>query len=66
MIFAVINQTNKHKAKIYNQCTYTQIVLKKIYFFSSQSIRMSGNSINLDDKKNQKKQLLQKQKQKNI
>ena len=24
---------------------------KKIYFFSSQSIRMSGNSINFDDKK---------------
>ena len=22
-IFVVINQSNKHKAKIYNQCTYT-------------------------------------------
>ena len=29
MIFVVINQTNKHKAKIYNQCTYTQVVIKK-------------------------------------
>ena len=30
VIFVVINQANKHKAKIYNQCTYTQIVIKKI------------------------------------
>ena len=33
-IFVVINQTNKHKAKIYNQCT--QIIIKKVYFFSLQ------------------------------
>ena len=46
--FAAIN---KHKAKIYDQCTYTQILFKKIYFFSSPSIRMSGNSINFEDKK---------------
>ena len=46
--FAAIN---KHKAKIYDQYTYTQILFKKIYFFSSPSIRMSGNSINFDDKK---------------
>ena len=29
-IFVVINQINKHKAKIYNQCTYTQIIIKNI------------------------------------
>ena len=38
-IFVVINQINKHKAKIYNQCTYTPIIIKKIHnyiiFFSS-------------------------------
>ena len=28
-IFMVINQINKHKAKIYNQCTYTKIIIKK-------------------------------------
>ena len=47
----VINQTNKHKAKIYNYCAYTKIIIKKIYFFSSQCIRMSGNNINFDHKK---------------
>ena len=31
-IFVVINQTNKHKAKIYNQCTYTQVIIKKKLF----------------------------------
>ena len=50
--FILFNQTNKHKAKIYNQYTYTQVIIKKqFYFFSLQSIRMSRNSINLDDKK---------------
>ena len=29
-IFIVMNQINKHKAKIYNHCNYTQIILKKI------------------------------------
>ena len=28
MIFVVINQTNKHKAKIYSQYKYTQIIMK--------------------------------------
>ena len=32
-IFVVINQINKHTVKIYNQCTYTQIIIKKLYFF---------------------------------
>ena len=50
-IFVVINQIDKHKAKIYNHCKYTQIIIKKNYFFSSQSIRMSGNSINFVNKK---------------
>ena len=27
----VINQTSQHKAKIYNQCTYTLIIIKKIH-----------------------------------
>ena len=49
-IFVVINQINKHKAKIYNHYTYTQI----INFFSLQSIRMNGNSINFDNNKNKK------------
>ena len=30
---------------------YTPVIIKKNYFFSSQSIRMSGNSINFDNKK---------------
>ena len=50
-IFVPFNQTNKHKTKICDHCAYAQIITKKIYFFSSQSIRMSGNSINFDDKK---------------
>ena len=47
VIFVVINQINKHKANIYNHCTYAQI----INFFSLQSIRMNGNSINFDNNK---------------
>ena len=30
---------------------YSQIIIKKNYFFSSQSIRMSRNKINFDEKK---------------
>ena len=41
----------KHKAKIYNHCAYTQIIIKKKNFFSSLYIRMSWNSLNLNDKK---------------
>ena len=29
IFFEFINQINKHKAKIYNQCMYTQIIIKK-------------------------------------
>ena len=29
MIFALFNQVNKHKAKIYSHHTYTQIIIKK-------------------------------------
>ena len=47
----VINQINEHKAKICDHYTYTQIIIKHLYFFSSQSVRMSGNSINFDDNK---------------
>ena len=38
------------------------IIIKKIYFFSSQSIRMSGNSINFDDKKIKKSDFYNKNK----
>ena len=31
MIFLVISHINRHKAKIYNQCTYTQIIIKKFH-----------------------------------
>ena len=42
MIFQVINQTNKHKAKICNQCTYTLIIIiKKNY----KNIRMRNLSL---------------------
>ena len=54
MIFAPINQINKHKAKIYNHCAYTQVIIKKIHFFSSESIKMSGKNIKFDDKKIEK------------
>ena len=50
-IFVVINQINKHKVKIYNNCTYTKPIIKNFYFFSSQCIRMSKNNINFDYKK---------------
>ena len=50
-IFVVINQIKKHKVKIYNDCTYTKIIIKNVYFFSSQCIRMSRNNINFDYKK---------------
>ena len=28
-----INQINKHKAKIYDQCTYTLIIIKKFHIY---------------------------------
>ena len=43
----VINQTNNHKAKIY----INGRLPKFFEFFSSPSIRMSGTSIDFDDKK---------------
>ena len=30
-IFVAFIQINKHKAKIYNQCTYTKIIIKMFY-----------------------------------
>ena len=62
----VINQINKHKAKIYNHYTYTQIIIKQNYFFSSQGIRMTGNSINFDDKKIKKSDIYKNKKIFNI
>ena len=50
-IFVVINQINKHTVKIHDQCTYTQIISKRFYCFSLQSIRIRGNCINFDNKK---------------
>ena len=38
MIFVVINQTNKHKAKIYDHYTYTQIIIKKFHNYSKKFI----------------------------
>ena len=44
MIFVVINQTNKHKAKI-NHCAYTQIIIKKIqnYIKTFSSLKYKKN-----------------------
>ena len=33
IFFAVINQINKHKAKIYDQYMYTLIILKNVLLF---------------------------------
>ena len=63
MIFLVINQISKHTVKIYNQCMYTQIIIiKKKYFFSSLSLRMSVNRINFDNKKIKKSDFYNKSK----
>ena len=48
--FALINLTNKKKQKIYDQSTYTKIILKKLFFFFLKSIRMSRKKINFDYK----------------
>ena len=62
-IFVVINQINKRKAKYIINACIPQSLYKNFHFFSSQSIRMNGNSINFDDKKKQQqKRRLQKQK----
>ena len=46
-IFVVINQTNKHKPKIYNQCTYSpKLFFKKFFFFTEYK-----NEWKFDDKK---------------
>ena len=39
-----------------------KLLCKHFYFFSLQSVRMSGKNINFDDKKIKKKLILQKQK----
>ena len=63
--FIVTDQTNKHKAKYIITVRIPKLLFKKMYFFSSLNIIMSGNSLNFDNKKEKKKRLLQ-QKQKNI
>ena len=54
-VFEVINQTNKHKAKIYNQCTYTKIAIKnsllkykkKYVLVNIRMIKLSLNELEL-------------------
>ena len=41
----------KYKGKYIITVRIPKLLLKNIFFFSSQSIRMSGNSINFNDKK---------------
>ena len=41
----------RHTIKIYYHCIYALTIIKKVYFLSSQGIRMSGNSFNFDEKK---------------
>ena len=53
MIFEPFNQANEHKEKY---------IITARYFFSLQSIRMSGKSIHFDGKKHRKKWLLRKKK----
>ena len=50
-IFVAIDQINKHKPKIYNQCTYTPIIIKKIYFFSLSYIKMGRRIIDFGEKR---------------
>ena len=54
-IFLFINQTNKHKAKIYNQCTHTLIIIKKKYFFSLSYIKNGRNNHRFGEKGPRKK-----------
>ena len=50
--FLVLIKLVEAYSKIYNNSMYTQIIIKKIYFFFSlQYIRLSGKNINFDDKK---------------
>ena len=44
-----------HAIKAHNKYMYTLIIIKIFLLFSSLSIRMSGNSINFNDKKIKKK-----------
>ena len=53
-IFVVINQINKHKAKIYNQCTYTQIIIKKILLFFFTEYKNEWKQKKFRRKKNKK------------
>ena len=39
---------------MYDQCTYTLIIINFFFIFSSLSIRMSGNSIDFHNKKSKK------------
>ena len=53
----MINQINKHKAKIYNHCTYTQIIVKKknlLFFFIN--IKMERTIIDFGEKNTTEKE----------
>ena len=75
-IFVVINQINKHKVKIYNNCTYTKIIIKKNLLFkyrkiyvlinitminlSLDELRLIAKSRNISDNENRSKEDLTK------
>ena len=71
MIFVVINQTNKHKVKIYSQYKYTQIIMKvfiNIKKFSSKykngkfiiKLKLIAQNRNINDYENKSKKELVK------
>ena len=54
MIFVPFNQINKRNEKGIITAHMPKLLFKKIYFFSSLYIRMSGRSINVGNKKSKK------------
>ena len=69
--FVFINQINKHEAKIYNQCMYTQIIIKKFHDYvkncfvlfhirminlSFDELRIIAHIRNMSDYKNKSKE----------
>ena len=59
MIFVVINQTNQHKAKIYDHYTCTQIIIKKFHNYSKKNHNYIKNVFHFT---NMKKKLFAKYK----
>ena len=58
-IFVVINQINKHEARTYNHCTYTQNYYKKMCFFFFTEYRNEWKWNKFQRQQNRKKRLLQ-------